>query len=760
MTMKRSELVMRKIEDVPSRYAIPWLTNRIEENGEKVQKKFEDIKKDAEEQLNNGEVKGTVMSPWHAKGEYMGWANFLTQTALIENDIGVIVNSFSGFNSCLVDINTLTKRGFKNFAEVFKTGKEKDIARAETIQLFFETFQGKYDNEIGEQILQVTVGYKSITNSGLEESGYEIVDIDPGKGEEIVKQILGLNVKEASFEEIRQACLDMAAFSRQAGENTIDTRKKPVLIVIVGIPRLDVLKKNVSYMGKQDTEFKICWDEKGVTRYDGQPLSTERGIRLLLNGFDVVQEVEIAPFTSKVVTDALGRPNQCYLQDKRLGGKHFKSWQEDIMLGAKPIRKKLHVCDTPQKVWRILAEPYVTWLGDIAIRFNGDDIQKMWAVEYKKIRKVGEAHQSYQFPNDKAFEFKTAEVIQDLKEELQTAFSASTAKQREIADEGFVKGLGKDLIKDQVDAEKRSLAEIVGRIQNKARVMFDTLEKVMSEVTKTKVVISPADRIRLIWNSILKKENGDKVNWKAVSSLAQTLLEPEYLLWVLDAFKGKATINGKEVDLDDLIPKFTRDKLRLEGTFKDMTPEEVQRLDGYKLPFENGEFVFEGEVKLSCDVPLKGTFDIKVEDGNVFAMHDIASLIVVPDADHKQVIVKLTSADNPEEIQKISKATMDAGEVWLVKGKKGGGNIIAIPNEDGSVETVGTYLLNDAAIATQMFNIKYGSKKRNGLKGTACFYRPLEYKDKTEKWRSTAFLAIDITGEISADERKRAGFTD
>lgn len=758
MAMKRKES-LQKVQDIDTRYTLPWLTDRIENNGEKVREKFEEIKKDAEEQLNSGEVKGQVVSPWYAHGSYCGWANFLTQTALIENDIGVIVNSFSGFNSSLVNINCLLKRGFKNFEEVRKTGKERDIARAKTIALFFETFQGKYDGTLKEQILQVTVGYKSVTDSGLKESGYKVVNIDPIKGQEVLNRILGLDVRKASLEELREACLDMAAFSRQAGENTIDTRKKPVLIVIVGIPRLDVLKNNVSYMGKQDTEFKICWDEKGVSTYDGQPLSVERGIRLLLNGFDVVQEVDLGAGLTKVVTDSLGRPNQCYLQDKRLGGKYFNSYQEKIVLRGGVKRMKLHMCDTPQVVWRILAGQFVPWLKDIAVRFNGDDIQKMFGDELKRIRKVGKKYQSYKFSQNKVFNFKTEEVIEDLKEELQTAFNASAAEQKRLEDNGSVEGLSKDLIGDQVDNEKRDLAEIVLRLQNKTRVMFDTLERVMSQTTKTKIVISPADRIRLIWNMVLKEHDG-QINWKQVSSLPQTLLEPEYLLWVLDAFKGKAKINGKEVDFDTLIPKFTRDKLRLEGTFRDMSPEEVQRLDGYKLPFNNGEFVFEGETKLSCDEPLTGTFDIKVEeDGSIFATHDIASLVVVPEADHKQVIVKLTSGDN-QEIQSITKASMDADEIWLIKGSKGGGNAIVIPNEDGSVNTVGTYLLNDAAVATQMLNIKYGDKKKNGLKGTVSFYKPIEYQSSEKQLRSTAFLAIDITGEISADERRRAGFTD
>lgn len=759
MAMKKSEIAMKKIGDIPTRYTLPWLTNRIEENGEKVQAKFEDIKEDAAEQLNNGEVKGTVVSPWYAHGEYCGWANFLTQTALIENDIGVIVNSFSGFNSSLVNINCLLKRGFKNFDEVRKTGKERDIARAQSIILFFETFQGHYDGTLKEQILKVTVGYKSVTDSGVKESGYKVVNIDPTKGQEILNRILGLDVKKASLEELKEACLDMAAFSRQAGENTIDTRKKPVLIVIVGIPRLDVLKNNVSYMGKQDTEFKICWDEKGVSTYDGQPLSVERGIRLLLNGFDVVQEVNMGAGLTKVVTDTLGRPNQCYLQDKRLGGEHFESYQEKIVLRGGVKRMKLHLCDTPQVVWRILAGQYVPWLKDIAVRFNGDDIQKMFAAEFKRIREVGKKYQSYRFPTKKVFDFKTKEVIEDLKEELLTAFNASAAEQKKIEFNGSTDGLSKELIGDQVDNEKRDLAEIVLRLQNKARVMFDTLEKVMSKTTNKKVVISPADRIRLIWNTVLKEHNG-QINWKQVSSLPQTLLEPEYLLWVLDAFKGKAEINGKEIDFDALIPKFTRDKLRLEGTFKDMSPEEVQRLDGYKLQFKNGEFAFEGETKLSCEEPLTGIFDIKVVDGEVFAWHDVASLVTVPEADHKQVIVKLTSEDTPDAIQNISKTAMDAKEVWLIKGKKGGGNAIVMPNEDGSVEKVGTYLLNDAAISTQMLNIKYGDTKKNGLKGTVSFYKPLDYKSNEGQLRSTAFLAIDITGEISADERRLAGFED
>ena len=712
-------------------------------NFNKINTVMENIRTLAQAEIDKGEVKGTVMSPWLANGKYAGYANFMLQTSLINNDVGIVVNSYSGFNSCLVDINRLLKKGYHTLFET--AGSKRDVAAATTVTLFLETFQGKY-NFSKDDIKRVAIGYETVTDSGEEAVGYRIVDIDPQKATEIIRRITDVDIRNTPLTDLREFCLDMAAFARQAGENTIDTRKKPVLIVITGIPGLDDLKQFVQYMSHQDYEFKICWDENGASQ-NGYRISKERGIRLLMNDKDIVKREKIENGDKvyyRTVTDKQGNPVQCYLEDERIGGAYGESYQRVIKADGKVIGKKLFMCDVPHKLWKVLARRFKNFLEGISVRFNGADIQKMLDQEMRQIIFV-----ATKYNNVNGFKTFITDVIEGIKQEYQSAFSASEATQADIKKQGKESNLAKELIKDLIDNEKAELSEILRRLQNKTRVAFNTLEAIMSQQTGKTVVISPADRVRLIWKVVLDNATVNGViNWKKVSALPQTLLEPEYLLWVLDAFKG--------TEFETLIPRQTKDKIHLEGTFKDMTPEEVAELNGLKVPFVDGEFVFEGETKLSCKVPLNGTFDIKVDEDGIFAMHDIESLVVVPPADNKVAIVKLTSGDT-ESIRSITQAAMDANEVWFVKGEKGKGNPIAIVN-DQDVKIVGTYLLHFSKVATNMFNIDYASNKNNGLKGIVNFYKPFDYRDRAGNWQSTAFLAIDITGELSEEERKLAGF--
>jgi len=739
---------MKKINAVKSNMSLAFNDRNIQKGGIALQSAVKDIKDAARDMLEEGLVKGPIDVLWQNNGKYVGAANFAMSTMLVENDVGVIVVSFSGFNSCIADLRYLQQKGYNTFAAAEKSDNPCDKEKARTVRLFLETFQGKFDFMMRNKSYREVKTYVSLTDSGTVENGYKIVDVNPINSVAAVDKICKLQIERVNFNALLQACLDMAAIARQSGESTIDTRKKPVLIVIAGIPGLKTLQTNVKYMSRDDIRLEVNWDEE--IRVGNEKVAGERDVRLIVNDHDIIRRNQKS---GKVVYDKDDNPHTCDFAAKEVGGADGASWQESIVSkNNKVLRKVLHMCDVTQRLRIGLFKTFSDWAKDIATEFQGNDIQKLSDKMMDNIQAAVTRYDSC-----KGFKVGIVKAMTIIGQEYQSAVADSSTKVRQIEKEGRRVGKPKIEIKGEVAQEKEKLSRILKRLSNKARVTFSAAEKILSALNHRKITISAADRIRVIWAAVLENAKNEKggIEWKHLGTLAQNLLEPEYLLWVLDTFKD-----------NDMVPKQTKDRLVAVGDWRNAPAEELQIFDGKKLPFKNGEFIVNGRVILECKgAALDGEFTVKVEqddNGNVslFATHDIADLVVVPEPDKNQVIVKLTATtEDVNEMAAIAKAAIDAETVFLFKGKRGQGCPIGVYNGD-TIKTIGLFNVPAAAVAMEPLNIAYNDTVKCGIKGTVVETTVFEYYDKTGRKASSAFLTVDVEGPATPAERATAGIVD
>lgn len=735
--------ILKKIAEKRSQIGMAFTNDAIEKDGSAIADFRNNTVKTAEALLAKGFVKGSdIRSPWNGVGSFVGAANFGMVTTMIEDSVGVVINSFSGFGSSIIDLRYLIRHGFETFGQVSSKGKAADKARAENVRLFLETFQGKFDCANRSNTFNIKI-YESVTATSEEAGGYRLVDVDPIKANEVIKQLLRLDVEKVKLTELLAACEDMAAVTRQSAECTIDTYKKPVLIVIAGVPGLAALKKGVKYMSHDKMEIAVNW---GRPVYEGDTIISPSGsVNLLVNDRLIVRRKGDKLY-SPIVVDGNGMPETCFFDHHDLGSKG--SYQIDITdKNNKLLYKELHLCDINQRVRLQLFQQFATWLKPIV---SADMAQSMLPVELKKI---GEVVRRYNKAGN--YNIGLLNAIRAIGEEYLSAHSASVSAQAEKTSSGLLNGKSKIVLKDEIDQEKAEGSAILDALTNKARVTFDQAERILSDRSHQHVVISPADRVRIVWKVVLENATRDGiVAWKELGTLAQNLLGPEYMLWVLDAFKGQTTDdNGNTVDFDMLVPKYTRDRIRPVGILSDATVEELLELDGVTVPFTAGFAVDEdGNAFFESKVALDGNFVVRVEqdeNGRVtlFATHDIASLVVVPKGDPSKVCVKLCAADT-ETIDKIAQMTNTADTVLLSRGNK-----LAVYGENG-LTVVGQYIVPKFEAATMVLNIDYNKESNNvGVKGTVNFYKTFDYFNSSkDRWESSAFLIVNIDAPATPGE--------
>lgn len=738
--------MIKKIKNVSGGIGIPWTQEEVSKTGTKIVSFRGETVKEAENLLAQGFVKGSdIRSPWNGVGNMVGAANFGMVTTMIENSVGVVINSFSGFSSSIIDLRYFIRRGFNSFGQVNSKGTVVDKARAQNVKLFLETFQGKFDCASRSSSFDVKV-YESVTATSKEAGGYQLVDVDPIRANEVIQQLLRLDVEKVKFAELLAACEDMAAVTRQSAECTIDTYKKPVLVVIAGIPGLDSLKRGVKYMSHDEMKLLVNWSRPV---YEGDVIvSPKNSVNLLVNDKYVVKRKDNKRF-GPIVLDKNGLPFTCYFDHHDLGGKNGESYQIDVTNKYNQvIYKVLHLCDVNQRVRVKLFKQFLSWIQPLVDKY-GSDVQCMLPQEIERIQEAVKKYNSFN-----GFNIGLLDAIRAIGEEYQTAHTASVERQKEkLAD---LNGKSTIVIKDEVAQEKAEGGAILEALANKARVTFDCAERILSEKSHSTVVISPADRVRIVWAVVIDNatDKNSVINWRSLGTLAQNLLGPEYLLWVLDAFKGQVRDdNGNIVDFDTLVPKYTKDKVYPVGLLADATTEELLSLDGVTVPFSAGNAVDEdGEAFFRANVALDGDFVIRAEqdeNGKVilFATHDIKSLVVVPKGDPRKVAVRLTAAET-DETMAIVKAANTADTVFLTRGNK-----IAVYGDNG-LKTIGTYVTPKFKAATMVLNIDYDKDSVNvGVKGTVNFYKDYSYfNSKKNKWESSAFLILDIDGPATHGE--------
>lgn len=311
-------------------------------------------------------------------------------------------------------------------------------------------------------------------------------------------------------------------------------------------------------------------------------------------------------------------------------------------------------------------------------------------------------------------------ALEALKQEWQTATSTSRA---EIKKASKIK----NLLRRQ-NAEKRAKADRkfqLDALSNKARLTFEKAG-----------VSDAAERIRLVWAVTLndnKKAHGGQVSWAELSDIAESLLPEEFAVWFYD-FMGTTGDDVKNV---------TRDVVKPCGVLKFATEEQLNKLNGCKVKFQKGVAYNSGKPFMYSNVPLDGIFDVKVEDGKMFAEHDIVSLVEVPTATTTNNFVKLQSVKTEEEIKKIAEAVMAADEVFVAKGESN--PLYSVSN--GKYSKVANYVCPKESVskcANMALNVSWTNTVQHpGLCGKAAFVKVHQYQDKKGLFWFTAFAVLE-----------------
>lgn len=734
----------------------------VNEDAKAITKLLIDLQRLADDGIAAGETRGKIPVQWQHNGKFVGMANFAMSTILVQDDVGVVIVSFSGFASCIVDLRRIlkvsAKKGWKTLADVERFGTYIAKARANSVRMFLETFQGMYDDSITEKaaptVMAYTLEYKADelpVKDGEKVGGYEIETITPIKASEIVYSINNMIIEETPIADLLKACEDMAGSVRQAGESTIDTRKKPVLIVIAGIPGLETLKRDVKYMSRENIELKICWAREGVKNELGV-VAKFGDVRVLLNGRDVVK-TRLDGDKEVLVKDDFDGAINAYFDDEKLGGiDSCNSWQEPIIREDKIVNRVLHICDVAHMARMALFRQATAFLEEqVANRYSVDDnIQNLWEIPKEKER-IAAAVKRFNFsPNGSDVGLITA--IRDLGQKYLSCMNASINEIDDIETVNRLYKVDKNTTITLVKKAKEDRSVILESFANEARLIFEAAEKTIGKI------IPAADRVRLIWHVVIENardKETKKVAWERLGNLAQNLLDPEYMLWTLDTF-SKENVG----EIAELVPKVVRFAVQPFGVFADATAEELLQFDGLEVAFAKGEAIDEGEVFLVGKTDCSGKFKIVAEeiDGNIklWATKTIKEMVVVPDPQFDKRVVKLVSNCGISEMEEIAKATMDATEIYILRDKHFGDGFRIGTCDGGDVVT----LLNNALVnlpnsvaGLKAFNIDYRNENKLGVKGTVTFYKTFQYdtneKGETET-KASGFLVLENVMPVTA----------
>lgn len=673
--------------------------------------KMASLRKEAEAQIANGNFgKTDVPVAYQCGGDKVGIANFGMSTMLIESDVGVIVVRFSAFSAAVAEIRDFIKMGFACLSEVCRNEDVHISNRGVSVKLSLEAFQGKFSSRV-KDLRDGSTGYSSVTVGVKTESasGYEIVRVNPQKALAAVDALAHINIYDTPLEYVLAACLDLCAVGRMAGESTIDARKKPTQLVIVGIPGLERLQQ-IKLLSRQDLEIKIQWSEK-ITGEDCsfERVSYRRKVVSTLGEYDIVKkggDIQLSPEKG----------------ESHLHGESWVSSKKDIKTRERV--KDIYVCDPLQRLRMQSADRLVSWAEDISAIKDGDDVQKLTLLgngeEIRRIEKV-----------TTALDEKTGLVaaIRAIGQEYQSATTAAAEREREIIAKANSLKLAPATRMAELEKAKQNKKIVLDALTNKARVTFDAAGDILGET------ISPEDRIRVIWQVVLDNATNkttNKIEWCALGTLAQNLLGEEYLLWVLDAFKS-----------DPRVQKCTWDKVHPVGIARKMPSDALEMLDGKAVKFTKGEALFKGEPFLKGDDELDGMFKIVVEskDGEVtiWATKDIKDLIVVPKGDRAKTIVKLRQGAGVD----ITKAAMSADTVFLFKADDKNNNVIATMN-NGIVKGIGYYNVPASQAAKKPLCADIDAKQLCGVKGIVTYVEVIEYYNyQTGQQNNSGFIVLE-----------------
>lgn len=508
-----------------------------------------------------------------------------------------------------------------------------------------------------------------------EENGFHCVRVNPTRAHEVFANLKKMGA-EYTLEDTVQIGIDGATITRMNGESTIDSDKKVKLIVVTGLPGIAQLA-DITQMGRKDMGVSVDWTAgKSQFKFDGKLAS---------------------------------------LADKEVGasGSYKKIWKDKS--GA--MHKHLWLCDFHHLFRRILFKKLDKFAAELC-EYGVTNIQQFDAEEIARITNVLNS-----------FGVIRQHIVDSIWEVKGWWQTASDVSRKEQANATGSKSIPLPVSKADIDISKEEKAIQYKHLSNRMRLYMDALQKV------SKKVISPEDRIRLVWGVLLTKsrqENGGQIAWDKLSDFASSILPEEYALWVLDVMKD-----------DPRVPKKTMDRIYPCGVMKDADIVNLRTLNGAKVHFQNGLCYCNGMVIFRCAEPIDDVFEIEIaedEEGvRLFATHDIKSLIDVPAADHTTLCVYLQSKNDEEEIQKVIDAAMD-GEVIV---KAASGNPLIVVNGSGEIVLKASFQGKANRANNHTLN------GTNGISGIVKIAKPYEFWDKkAQAKRYSAFLLLEKVHEL------------
>lgn len=662
-------------------------------------------KKFAIDAIERGDFKAQIDALYKLDGKFNGFSAFMHYDLAVENEVGQVITAFNVWITVQICTEVLIKNGYETVEAAVSSPNKMCNYVANSIKEFMHMYRKNLKNVLGDAAIDITQAkgrsYKSpIKKDGNKES-WTVIRISSKVSREIEKQILALD-DVLYLDELYQVALDQSSNKRLSGELTIDTTKKPSILVIAGILGL-LAMQDIKQIGKGSMEVAFAWNDIK----QGEHVITEQGCpRLLYKGKDIVtSEYHGSKYGFVPTLDC----KPCDFDDLRVGGQG--SWYEEKKDGD----ACLQFCDYVQILKRPLFQMLCEWADRMGNKFTEENVRQLSEIELNKIFTVAE----------RLKETGVVNALTALKGEWQTA--TNTARKEEEAAAGWWNKTRKINALEQAKADKRMQ---MSALSNKARLMFAAAEEING------IKISAADKMRLLWAAVLG--NKDDIEWESISGIVTSLLPAEFSLWLIDAFgneQGSKTV--------------TRDKLTVCGPLKSATDKQLLRLDGCKMKFVDSTAYLNGKaIAYAATEGLDGIHTVRAipEDGTtkLFVEIPLVDLIEIPEVDITQNFIKLQTAKNEKDIKTVVNKMMTADEVFVAQGV---GNPLCTIDNSGQITKIGGYLClqqNQSPVANRVFNIDWHNKPGHpGICGKPAFVKIHEYVDNKKRHCWTAFAVLE-----------------
>lgn len=662
-------------------------------------------KKFAIDAIERGDFKAQIDALWKLDGKFNGFSAFMHYDLAVENEVGQVITAFNVWITVQICAEILLKNGYETVEAAISSPNKMCNYVANSVKNFMHIYRRQLRNVLGDAAIDIAQAegrsYKSPVKKEENKDGWTVIRISSKVSREIEKQILALD-DVLYLDELYQVALDQSSNKRLSGELTIDTTKKPSILVIAGILGL-LAMQDIKQIGKGSMEVAFAWNDIK----QGEHVITKKGYpRLLYKGKDIV--------TSEYHGQKYGfiptlNCKPCDFDDLRIGGQG--SWYEEKNGDA-----CLQFCDYVQILKRPLFKMLCEWADRMGNKFTEENVRRLSETELNKIFAIAKQLK----------ETGVVNALVSLKGEWQTA--TNTARKEEEAVAGWWNKTRKINALEQAKADKRMQ---MSALSNKARLMFASAEEING------IKISAADKMRLLWAAVLGN-NEDDIEWESISGIVTSLLPAEFALWLIDAFGNEP--GSKTV---------TRDKLTVCGPLKSATDQQLLRLDGCKMKFVDSTAYLNGKaIAYAVTEGLDGIHTVRAisEDGTtkLFVEIPLVDLIEIPEVDITQNFIKLQTAKNEKDIKTVVNKMMTADEVFVAQGV---GNPLCTIDNAGHITKIGSYLClkeNQSPVANRVFNIDWHNKPGHpGICGKPAFVKIHEYVDNKNQHCWTAFTVLE-----------------